>query len=141
MKNPFRAILILGLGLSLQYSAAAKAAPTPSTEQLMRLLIQNQSLTLDVASPVTGCHIETSLGTIRTLGEYLAHLTSALIPDNGQAQISSTCKTSTDIGGQACEVWFSTGSGTDSPWRYGVQFRLNAKGQLVPASLRCPGAS
>jgi hypothetical protein len=125
------------------FAASGVQARTPavfSTEHLLRLLIRQQALPLDVASPEKGCGIDTGEGKIKTLGDYLAHLTSSLIPDNGPAYVTSVCTPLKNRNGQACEVWFSTGAGTESPWRYGMQFQLDDDGQIDSRSLRCPGA-
>ncbi len=129
---------VLAFCLFAASAVSAKGSAAPSTEALLRLLTGKQALALDTASVEKGCDIRTPEGKIHTLGDYLAHLTSALIPENGQNQVTSSCK-ALKGGRQACEVWFSTGGGTDSPWRYGVQFQRDPKGELDPASLRCPG--
>lgn len=110
-----------------------------STEQLLKILIKNQSVPLDTKSAEIGCAIHTSAGDIRTLGDYLAHLSASLVPGNGGNQVESSCRKN---GRQTdCEVWFTTGGGTETPWRYGIQFRLDRQDRLVPDSIRCPGAS
>src|SRR4051794_8915502 len=91
-------------------------ATAPSTEALLRLLIRNEGVQLDVNSPEKACNIETDAGPIHTLGDYLAHLGSALASNNGQNKVASACASKKE--GQRCELWFSTGGGTDSPWRY-----------------------
>jgi hypothetical protein len=112
---------------------------TFSTEYLLRLLVRHQALKLDTTDPAKGCQIQTTVGPIETLGDYLAHLTATLEENQGQKQVTSSCKAITS--GRACEVWFSTGGGTESPWRYGVGFKLNKQGELDASSVRCPGAA
>ena len=125
--------------LSVLFGAPSLAMGAPSAKDTIALLLKQPQLNLPT-SDQTGC--SASMGT--SVGEYVAFLLGTLA-DSAKSdvnRITAGCEKPKKKGqGAECEFWASSSDKAgESPWHYGLKFRLTADGKSVdPGSLKCPG--
>jgi len=151
-----RALAALALSLSGGCGGASTPTPTHTTDPalgqswkdapapaaVIELLERHADLEIRADQP--GCDSVFGAPVPRfTVGRYVAFLlgTMADAPAEGESsQVEAACVP--DGTGWACSFFVAVGSGGESPWRYGLGFRVSGDPPVIdPASFSCPGGA
>ena len=144
-----RALLtLLPLAFTLAAGCADRGAPAASTApsatpagpptrfEIYQLLFRERDLPLARGQHCSGV-VGAALDHAPTLGDWIAYNLSVL--DEGEIHLPAACRPSRSAGAAwDCEVQFQAAGG-ESPWSWGVRFRLRPDRVLVPGSLACTG--
>jgi len=122
-------------------SGAAWSVP-PTSAEIIGVLLRHAELEIRADQP--GCDSVFGAPVPRfTVGRYVAFLLGSMAeePDaGGGSRIEAEC--APDQESWACTLWVAVGLGGESPWRYGLRFRVSGDpSEIDPASFSCPGGA
>jgi hypothetical protein len=152
MKGISAALLLLWLGGCGAAPPGPAPAPDPAVEQawseapapaeIIGLLLRNAQLEILAEQP--GCDSVFGAPEPRfTVGRYVAFLLGAMAgePAAGESsRIEAAC--APEGAAWVCSFFAAVGLGGESPWRYGLTFRVSGNPpEIDPASFSCPGGA
>jgi len=117
-----------------------KEAPAPAA--IIEILLRHAQLEIRADQP--GCDSVFGAPVPRfTVGRYVAFLLGTMAdgPAEGESSpVEAECVP--DGAAWACSLFVAVGLGGDSPWRYGLGFRVSGDPPAIdPASFSCPGGA
>jgi hypothetical protein len=152
--SPTRLLAAAGVGLALaaahgcarRTASPAAAAPasaisrstaTPSRFELYQLLFRHGDLPLSRGKYCEGV-VGVELERAPTLGDWIAFNLSVLAESARDVRLPASCRRRRNRGWE-CAVEFQAAGG-ETPWSWGVRFRVGLDRDLVAGSLTCLGA-
>ena len=114
----------------------------PTSVEIIDLLLRGAALEIRGEQP--GCDSVFGAPLPRfTVGEYVSFLLGTAA-DEPNVAAGSRIETKCARDGEAwsCSLWVAVGEGGESPWRYGLEFRVSGQPPAIdPDSFECPGGA
>jgi hypothetical protein len=123
-------------------AADATWSDPPTSAEIIDLILRSAALEIRGEQP--GCDSVFGAPLPRfTVGEYVSFLLGTAADEPNVAagsRIEAEC--ARDGEAWACSLWVAVGEDGESPWRYGLKFRVSgAPPAIDPESFECPGGA